>query len=83
LRGLFDTDGTIYVRRGKDMVAGYSSADKKFLSEISEVLKDLGFQNYKGRRHICIYDQKLIKMFFNIIKPANSKHLKKFKIYQK
>lgn len=82
LRGLFDTDGTIYIRRKKDLVLEISSADGRFLKEVNESLCSLGFNSRKYKKHLSLYNKKDIVKFFNLIKPANSKHLKKFNLYK-
>lgn len=83
LRGLFDTDGTIYVRRKNDLVIEISNVDRRFRKEVANILADLGFLASLNKRHISIYQQKQIHKFFKIIKPANPKHLKKYKLYSK
>lgn len=83
IRGLFDTDGTIYVRRKKDMVLEISSADNRFLKEIRNSLSSFDLHSSLLKNHIAIYNKKDIIRFFCIIKPANTKHLKKYKGYLK
>jgi len=83
LKGLFDTDGTIYVRRKKDMVIEISNIDKIFLKEVANLLGDLGFSVSVNKTHISIYQKNQIHKFFKVIKPANPKHLKKYEIYSK
>ncbi len=81
LRGLFDTDGSFYIRRKKDPVIEISSADKRFLNEVKDTLIHLGFNTSIGTNKISIYRKEDIIKFFNLIKPANSKHLKKHQSY--
>jgi DNA-binding transcriptional regulator WhiA len=81
IRGLFDTDGTIYLRRKNDAVIEISSADDKYLVEIKSALQSLGFSVSLLKNHIAIYKKEEIKYFFQLIKPANSKHLKKYQNY--
>jgi DNA-binding transcriptional regulator WhiA len=83
IRGLFDTDGTIYVRRKKDLVLEISSADKRYLKEVATVLASFGFNVKIYNKHLSLYNKKDILSFFNIIQPANTKHLKKYKEYLK
>lgn len=83
LRGLYDTDGTIYTRRKKDYVVEISSADKNYLIEIRSALKRLGFNASLLKNHVAIYKKEDIKVFFELIKPSNSKHLKRFESYSK
>lgn len=83
IRGLFDTDGTFYIRRKKDAVIEISSADKVFLKEIHEALCSIGFNFGLYQKHINLYDLRSIKRFFKIVRPSNPKHLKKFIFYNK
>ncbi len=81
IRGLFDTDGTIYKRRKKDMVIEIISVDKSFLKEIKNALSILNFKVGISGKNLYIYNQDDIRRFFEVIKPANSKHLKRFYLY--
>lgn len=83
LRGLFDTDGTVYIRRKKDLVLEISSGDGIFLKEIHKTLCFLGFNAKKYEKHVNLYNSKDIQKFFKMIKPANTKHLKKYNLYLK
>ena len=83
LRGLYDTDGTFYLRRKKDPVVEISSADPRFLKEIQESLISLNFNVGRGKNRVYIYDKTHINDFFKLIKPANPKHLKKHQNYLK
>ncbi|MBS3086393.1 hypothetical protein J4422_01710 [Candidatus Pacearchaeota archaeon] len=78
IRGLFDTDGSFYIRRKKDPVIEISSADDRFLKEITKALFSLGFNVSKGVNRLFIYRKNDIIKFYNVIKPSNSKHLKKY-----
>lgn len=77
IRGLFDTDGTIYIRRKKDMVIEIISADPNYLIQIKKALVRLNFRTGISGKHLYIYNQEEIVRFFGVIKPANPKHLKK------
>lgn len=81
LRGLFDTDGSFFIRRKKDPVIEISSADSNFLKQIKEALNSLGFKAGMSGKHVYLYNKEHIDNFFKIIKPANSKHLKKYALY--
>jgi len=78
IRGLFDTDGSIYVRRKKDFILEIISVDKRFLEELKMSLKGLGFECGTSGKNLYFYQKNMIKRFFDEIKPANSKHLKKY-----
>lgn len=81
IRGLFDTDGSFYIRRRKDPVIEISSADSSFLKEVKNALVSLNFNIVKGINKLVIYKKDDIIGFYNIIKPMNSKHLKKYQNY--
>lgn len=81
IRGLFDTDGGFLIRRKKDPMIHITSATPNYLKEVKELLENLGFFIGKGSQKIFIYRKKDVNKFFEEIKPANSKHLKKFEIY--
>jgi len=83
IRGLFDTDGTIYTRRKRDPVIEISSGDNKYLKEVKQTLNSLGFKAGIGKHRTFIYNKEDVRRFFNLIKPANTKHLKKYKEYLK
>lgn len=78
IRGLFDTDGSIYIRRGKDLVLNIKSADKIFLGEIKEVLRKQGFHPSLSNKNLNLYRRNEIAEFIKIVKPSNYKHLKKY-----
>jgi intein/homing endonuclease len=78
LRGLFDTDGSIYLRRERDLVINFSSADSNFLSQANEALKTLDFYPSIHKNNLYIYRNNEVKRFIKTIKPANSKHLKRY-----
>ncbi|MBI3033122.1 hypothetical protein HYY69_06620 [Candidatus Woesearchaeota archaeon] len=78
IRGLFDTDGSIYFRREKSMVISIISADAIFLDQVRQALKTLGYSPSVSGKNLYIYDQSQIKRFFNEINPANKKHNDKY-----
>lgn len=83
IRGLFDTDGGFFIRRKKEGMLHITSADPKYLKEVAAALVSIGFAIYLGREKVIIYDKKSIYKFFEKIKPANTKHLKKYKEFLK
>ena len=80
-RGLFDTDGTFYIRRKKDPVVEISSGDHVYLEQIKGGLKFIDFEFGIRKKNVYLYKKEDIKRFFEVIKPANPKHLKKFNLY--
>lgn len=83
IRGLFDTDGCIFIRRGKDIAINIASADARFLSEIKRAMESLNLKASIFQEHMYIYKKDHVKRFFEIIQPANSKHLKRYEIFKK
>ncbi len=81
IRGLFDTDGSIYQRRKKDLVVNIRSADMRFINEVKGALSELGFHSSLSKGNLNLYRQEEVARFFRIIKPANPKHLKNFENY--
>ena len=78
IRGLFDTDGSIYTHHGNDMMLEISVKGKVFRNDIFLALKYLGFSPYKGRKNVVIYRQSEIVRFFKLIKPKNDNHLVRY-----
>lgn len=78
IRGLFDTDGSIYLRRKKSMVVSIVSKDPEFLDEVKGALIQLDFSPSVSGKNLYIYSQDQIRRFFKEVKPANKKHLDKF-----
>ena len=83
IRGLFDTDGGINLRRKNEMMIHITSADPNYLKEIENAMVKLGFKISRSEKKVLIYRKEEIRKFFEEVKPANSKHLKKFEIYSK
>ena len=83
IRGLFDTDGTFYLRRKDEPVIEISSADKKYLEQVRKQLLLLGFKGGIGEHRLFIYNKHEIDQFFKKIKPSNPKHLNKYQKYLK
>ncbi len=81
IRGLFDTDGCFHIRRRKDVLVNITSADPRYLKEIHEALKLLGFNASLGEKKVTLYGAGPVNNFFKKVKPANSKHLKKYQEY--
>lgn len=81
IRGLFDTDGSFYIRRNKDAVVEIISIDKSYLNNIRAVLNYLEIKCGISGKNLYIYQKKEIYKFFKEIKPANTKHLKKYERY--
>ena len=83
VRGLFDTDGSIYIRRKKNLVLEIISADFKFLEEIKHFLNTLNYNAGRSGKNLYIYKPLNIFRFFKEIKPYNDKHLKRYNLFKK
>lgn len=81
IRGLFDTDGSIYLRRKKDMVVEIINVDLPYLESLKVVLNKMGFVCGISRKNLYFYRKDMVKKFFDEIEPANPKHLKKYSMY--
>lgn len=82
IRGLFDTDGSFHRHHKKTAAIEIVSADKNFLKQIFNSFKYLNFSPCRSNKSVYLYQKKEIEKFFKEIKPANNKHLFKYKIYQ-
>ena len=82
LRGLFDTDGSFHRRRKNAGVVEYISCSPKFLEQIQDSLKSLGFSASLSGKSVYIYNQKQVDVFFKTIKPKNLKHITKYRIFK-
>jgi DNA-binding transcriptional regulator WhiA len=83
IRGVFDTDGSIYKHHKNRITIEICSRDEIFLEELNKLLKELKFKVSKGYKSIKIYQKEEIKKFFKIIKPSNIKHTNKFEMFKK
>ena len=97
LRGYFDTDGCLYIenKRGKPYPRiEMASISEEFVKQLEYILIKLGFRfsYYKENRtkqgwfdlhRIIIRGNEMTLRWFNEIKPANQKHVKKFEEWKK
>ncbi|MCX6706385.1 MAG: LAGLIDADG family homing endonuclease, partial [Candidatus Woesebacteria bacterium] len=74
LRGLFDTDGSIYVTGGKYKIVNYCSHDFTLLKDIKKALEYLGFHPYSKFANVELGRILEVKRFYKIIRPANQRH---------
>jgi len=88
LRGLVDTDGSVfvhkYVSRGKQYSykkISYCSRSPLLLKSASNILKGLKIKHRvtKNNFEIRIESQKDVKKYFDLINSSNPKHLKRYK----
>lgn len=80
LRGLFDTDGTIYKKYGNYAQIGFRIYNKEIFNSVLMFLKQLGFNPSanRGFNYIYIHSQKEIERFFMEIGSANPKHIMRY-----
>ena len=78
IRGLFDTDGSIYFRRKSSLVLSIISRDPIYLNEVKEALSELGYSPSVSGKNLYIYNQRQIRKFFDEVKPSNLKHLNRY-----
>lgn len=87
LRGVFDTDGSIYQERHHRKGKTYCYSRLSFVSmspqlreTMYESLRKFGFDpKIRGNRSVNLEQQKDIDMFFQIIGSNNPKHLRRYK----
>lgn len=86
LRGLMDTDGSIYGARHTIAETKYTHAclcfrnySKPLLDEAYQNMINLGYHPKMGHNRICLYRQKEIKRYFEEVGSHNPKHLKRYK----
>ena len=78
MRGLFDTDGSVYRRRKRDIVASIISRDPPFLEQVAKALREMGFNPSVSGKNLYLYSNNQVKKFFEEIQPANKKHLERY-----
>lgn len=89
LRGLFDTDGSVYLDVHKTKTKSYSYVNIAFsiynrslYQQVVDLLLFLGFHPTTSTPHnvlIRIADE--VYLFFSIIQPANKKHLDRYRYF--
>ena len=82
LRGVFDTDGSFHRKRETSAVVEYISCSPLFLLQIKESLIKLGLRASLSGKSVYIYSQDDVETFFKVVKPNNSKHCIKYKIFK-
>lgn len=89
LRGLFDTDGSVYVERsgrGQEYVnprVNFGSASRGLLEDVKGMLKEFGFNSHipndrGGNYRVIMGGWSTIEKFFGIIKPANPRNIDRY-----
>jgi len=80
IRGIFDTDGSIFKKYGKYAQIGIKTSSERLRNEIVNLLKYLGLMPSIDKKfnYIFIHRQKEIELFFKIIGSSNPKHILRF-----
>jgi len=87
IRGIFDTDGCVYIdkHKYKDKIYShlgwtFTSYDDKFLSEVKGLLEEFGFRPTwtKRQRSIFLRRQEDVRRYFEFIGTSNPKHKNRF-----
>jgi hypothetical protein len=88
LRGLIDTDGSIY--RASHIVTGtryehacicFRNYSQPLLDTVHHILTDLRYRPTISRNRVYLYRQKEIKRYFHEIGTQNQKHLLRYKAF--
>ena len=74
LRGLFDTDGSIYITGGKYKIVNFTSHNPVLLRDIKKSLQLLHFNPYSKPGCVELARKLEIVRFFKEIKPSNLRH---------
>ena len=86
LRGLMDTDGSIYGARRTIAETKYTHAclcfrnySKPLLDAVYHIMINLGYHPTMGHNRIYLYRQKEITRYFEEVGSHNPKHLQRYK----
>jgi intein/homing endonuclease len=84
LRGLMDTDGSVYYHRHKSGGINYchigicfTSYCQPLLESVSQILDELGFAVKNGEKHISLYRKREVRRYFELVSSHNPKHLQR------
>ncbi len=85
IRGLFDTDGSVYRKYGRYLQIQFKCVNPNLIEFVRMSLNRLGFSPTEIRKdetkfRFCLSRQAEIDRFFRVISPKNLKHLKRFRI---
>lgn len=86
IRGLFDTDGSIYFDRDKNYRTPYPIIDictysNTLIEQLNEALKKENFKVIKYKKGIRIKGHSQVQRWFRDISPQNKKHKLKYQNY--
>jgi len=85
LRGLFDTDGGIYLKQEKyeRVFIEFQNHCPETMEDIFRLIKEAGFTPSKSSINSRIQDQKEVKKFFRLVGSANPKNIIRYKTFIK
>jgi len=84
IRGVFDTDGSVYRKYGPYAQIQFKTVSKNLMSFIRDKLTKLGLHPTRIRpdetkHRFLLCRQKEVETFFRLVKPSNPKHLERLK----
>lgn len=83
LRGIFDTDGSIFKKYSCYAQIGIKSHSKTLQKDLIELIRKLGFHPSLNRSsgYVFIHRQEEVIRFFSLVGSSNPKHILKFKYW--
>ena len=84
VRGVFDTDGSIYLRRVRKNrayrhpVVDIFTSSAPHKAQLHNMIRKLGFNCWLEKNKVRMAGWSTVKRFFAIIKPHNQVHMKRF-----
>jgi hypothetical protein len=78
LRGLFDTDGTIYHHEGAKVILEISITNRSLIDSCFLVFESLDIPMKRSKNRLYLIGKKKVKEFYFIIGSSNLKHIMKF-----
>lgn len=82
LRGLFDTDGGVHRHHKTSIQVQFTSYDPVFMNQVRDLFREFGFNARINKTDLQLRGKTEIDRFFSEIKPANPKHLYKYKKFK-
>jgi len=86
LRGLFDTDGSIYAKKSEQYrfpIISIASKDRNFLEQLNKLLRSQKYPSYISSHNVCVRGIGNIKRWFGDIGSSNERNLNKYKYFLK
>lgn len=86
IRGLFDTDGSLYAKKSEDYrypIISICSDDKEFRHIVYRILRNAGYQAYISSHNVCVRGIENAKKWIEDIGSSNKRNLDKFNYFFK